>query len=145
MDLLSRTPPLDLYDRDWPFRAWQPPVPPAKSVHSFDEAEPQPGILANSIIGGGSIISGARVEHSILSRGVKVNSYSKVSDSILMDGVQVGRYAELHRVICDKGVVVPEGLVIGRDPDRDRQLFTVTADGIVVIPKEMDLSGVASG
>ena len=52
MDLLSRRPPLDLYDRDWPFRAWQPPVPPAKTVHSFDENEPQPGILANSIVGG---------------------------------------------------------------------------------------------
>jgi glucose-1-phosphate adenylyltransferase len=145
MDLLSRTPPLDLYDRDWPFRAWQPPVPPAKSVHSFNETEPQPGILANSIIGGGSIISGARVEKSILHRGVKVNSYAKVSDAILMDGVQVGRYAELKGVICDKGVVIPEGMRIGFDLETDRELFTVTQDGIVVIPKEMKLGGTAVG
>ncbi len=145
MDLVSRNPQLNLYDRDWPFRAWQPPVPPAKAIHGFTEDEQLPGVLANSIIGGGSVVSGARVEHSILHRGIKVNSYGKVSDSILMDGVQVGRYAELHRVICDKDVRIPEGMVIGRDLERDRRLFKVTDRGIVVVPKEMDLSGMDAG
>jgi glucose-1-phosphate adenylyltransferase len=59
--------------------------------------------------------------------------------------VQVGRYADLHRVICDKNVVIPEGMTIGRDLEKDRQLFTVTQDGIVVIPKEMDLAGLGDG
>ena len=84
-------------------------------------------------------MSGAHVERSIIGRGVKINSYSEVSDSILMDGVQVGRRAELHRVICDKEVIVPEGFVIGRDPQRDRNHFKVTEQGIVVIPKGLDL------
>ena len=79
MDLLTRQPPLDLYDRDWPFRAWQPPVPPAKSVHSFTEKDPQPGILANSIIGGGSIVSGAKVVAELVeqTRGAKVIAFKK--------------------------------------------------------------------
>jgi len=145
MDLVSRSPQLNLYDRDWVFRAWQPPVPPAKAVHGFTEDGQLPGVLANSIIGGGSIVSGARVEHSILHRGVRVNSYAKVSDSILMEGVNVGRYAELHCVICDKDVTIPEGMTIGRDLDRDRKLFKVTDRGIVVIPKEMNLAEVAVG
>jgi glucose-1-phosphate adenylyltransferase len=68
-----------------------------------------------------------------------------VTDSILMDGVQVGRYAELHRVICDKDVAIPEGLVVGLDLEKDRMSFTVTQNGIVVIPKEMDLTGLAGG
>lgn len=140
MDLVAREPQLDLYDHDWPFRAWQAPVPPAKSIHGFTPDGQLPGTIENSIIGGGTVVSGARVERSILGRGVKVNSYGQVNESILMDGVQIGRYAELHRVICDKDVVVPEGMVIGRDTARDRRLFRVTDRGITVIPKGMDLS-----
>jgi glucose-1-phosphate adenylyltransferase len=140
MDLVARSPQLDLYDRNWPFRTWQVPVPPAKSVHGFTEDGQLAGTLENSIIGGGSVVSGARVEHSILGRGVRVNSYARLIDSIIMDGAQIGRYAELRRVICDKNVVIPEGMVIGADPERDRQLFRVTEHGITVIPKGMDLS-----
>ncbi len=139
-DLVAREPQLDLYDRNWPFRAWQAPVPPAKSVHGFTEDGKLPGTVVDSIIGGGSVVSGGQIERSILGRGIKVNSFAQVSDSILMDGVQVGRYAELHRVICDKDVVVPEGLVIGRDSDLDQGLFHRTASGVVVIPKGLDLS-----
>jgi glucose-1-phosphate adenylyltransferase len=139
MDLVAREPHLDLYDREWPFRTWQTPVPPAKSIYGYVAGDRLPGTIANSIIGGGSVVSGGHVERSVIGRGVKINSYSKVSESILMDGVQIGRHAELHRVICDKEVVVPEGFVIGRDERRDRQHFTVSDRGIVVIPKGLDL------
>ncbi len=139
MDLVSRRPLIDLYDREWPIRAWRAPAPPAKSVHGFTEDGSMPGEMTNSIVGGGTIVSGAKVEQSILGSFVRVNSCGRVSESILMDGVQVGRRAELHRVIIDKDVKVPEGMIIGRDPDKDRALFRVTADGIVVIPKEMYL------
>ena len=139
MDLVEREPHLDLYDREWPFRTWQTPVPPAKSIYGYVAGDQLPGMIANSIIGGGSVVSGAHVERSIIGRGVKINSYSEVSDSILMDGVQIGRRAELHRVICDKEVIVPEGFIIGRDSQRDRSHFKVTEQGIVVIPKGLDL------
>ena len=140
MDLVARQPKFDLYDWDWPIRAWQAPVPPAKSVHGFTEDGSLPGMMTNSIIGGGTIVSGARVERSILGRSVRVNSYCRVTESILMDGVNVGRYAELHRVIVDKNVRIPEGMIIGRDLEKDRELFTVTEGGIVAIPKEMILA-----
>ena len=141
MDLVSREPGLDLYDPDWLFRAWQPPVPPSKSVHGFTEDGKLPGTVVDSIVGGGGIVSGGTVERSILGRGVRVNSYSRVTDSILMNHVEVGRYADLRKCIVDKNVVVPEGLKIGHDPEFDARHFTVSPEGIVVVPKNMDLSG----
>ena len=143
MDLVSRTPDFDLYDPQWLFRAWQPPVPPCKSVHGFTEDGTLPGIVEDSIVGGGSVVSGGHVERSILGRSVRINSYSKVSESILMDDVTVGRYAQLNRCIVDKNVVIPEGMKIGFDAERDRQLFKVSASGIVVVPKGMDLGGLS--
>jgi glucose-1-phosphate adenylyltransferase len=143
MDLVSRRPRFDLYDRAWLFRAWQPPLPPSKSVHGFTEDGTLPGIVEDSIVGGGTIISGGRVERSLVGRSVRVNSYCQVSDSILMDNVQVGRYAEIKRAIIDKNVVIPERMKIGFDRERDRRLFTVSDGGIVVVPKGMDLSDLA--
>jgi glucose-1-phosphate adenylyltransferase len=137
MDLVSREPEFNLYDRDWPYRTWQAPVPPAKSVHGFTPDGQLAGMIENSIVGGGTIISGGRVERSILGRNVRVNSYSRVTDSIVFDDVSIGRYAELHRAIVDKDVIVPEGMIIGRDPERDHRLFKVTEDGLVVVPKGM--------
>jgi glucose-1-phosphate adenylyltransferase len=139
MDLVSRRPSIDLYDRDWPIRAWRVPAPPAKSVQGVSEDGSMPGEIHDSIVGGGTVVSGARVERSILGSFVRVNSYSRISESILMDGVQVGRRAQLHRVIVDKNVVIPPDTVIGIDPAEDRKRFQVTSGGLVVIPKEMTL------
>ncbi|MBU8871111.1 MAG: glucose-1-phosphate adenylyltransferase [Gemmatimonadales bacterium] len=139
MDLVSRRPKFDMYDENWLFRAWQPPVPPCKSVHGFTKDGTLPGILEDSIVGGGSIISGGHVERSILGRRVRVNSYSRVTDSIIMDNVNIGRYAELQRCIIDKNVTIPEGMKIGFDEEKDRNLFKVSPSGVVVVPKDMDL------
>ncbi len=139
MDLVSRTPKLDLYDKDWVFRAWQPPVPPFKSVHGFTQDGTLPGIVEDSIVGGGTIISGGRVERSVVGRSVRINSYSRITDSILGDNVTIGRYARIRRAIIDKNVVVPEGMEIGFDPVQDSALFTISPGGVVVVPKNMDL------
>jgi len=140
MELVSREPQFDLYDPKWVFRAWQPPVPPFKSVHGFTEDGHLPGRVEDSIVGGGSIISGGIVERSIVGRSVRINSFSKVSDSIIMDDVTIGRYAQLKRCIVDKDVIIPENFRIGFDEEQDRRLFTVSASGIVVVPKGMDLT-----
>ncbi len=113
---------------------------PFKSVHGFTEDGTRPGRVEDSIVCGGTIISGGTVERSIVGRGVRVNSFSQVEDSILMDDVTVGRYAKLKRCIIDKDVIIPEGFRIGFDEEQDRRLFTVSNSGIVVVPKGMDLT-----
>ena len=134
MDLVSVKPDLDLYDPSWPIRTYHEQMPPAKTVHAEKKRR---GVALHSLVSAGCIISGGRVERSILSPRVRVNSYSRVTDSILMDGVEVGRGAEVHRAIVDKDVKIPAGERIGFDLDRDRARFVVTSSGTVAVQKEM--------
>jgi glucose-1-phosphate adenylyltransferase len=134
MDLVQVTPDLNLYDNDWQIRTMPITAPPPKFV--FAQQEPgRVGIALDSMVSSGCIVSGGRVERSILSPFVRINSYSLVTDSILFEDVSVGRHSKLHRVIVDKGVHVPEGMQIGYFPEEDKKRFTVTDSGIVVISK----------
>ncbi len=137
MDLIHVDPELNLYDKSWPIRTYQPQEPPPKFVFSQTyAAPPRVGQALDSMVCAGSIISGGSVQRSILGFNVRVNSYAAVEDSILFDGVHVGRHARIRRAIIDKRVRVPEGMQIGYDLDRDRERgFTVTDSGIVVIGK----------
>lgn len=137
MDLVAVDPELNLYDKLWPVRTYQPQMPPPKFVFSqADIEEPRVGQAWDSIICSGSIISGGHVQRSILSTDVRVNSWAEVEDSILFDGVEVGRHAKIRRAIIDKGVHIPQGTVIGFDPEHDRARgFTVSESGITVIAK----------
>src|SRR5262245_3539751 len=137
MDLISVSPVFNLYDADWPLRTLPLHVPPAKTVFAQEVLGGRLGVALDSLVSGGCIISGGRVERSILSPRVRVNSYALVADSIIMDGVNVGRRARIHRAIVDKGVQIPEGFTIGVDLERDRSLFTVSPGGVVVVPKGM--------
>jgi glucose-1-phosphate adenylyltransferase len=135
MDLVAVDPLFNLYDPNWPIRTYQEQYPPAKTVFAGGNDGRRIGLVLDSIISNGCIISGGRVQHSVLSPGVKVNSYSEVYDSILMDGVQVGRNARIRRAIIDKRVVIPPGTEIGFDLEEDRRRFTVSENQVVVIPK----------
>jgi len=139
MDLIEVNPLFNLYDRDWPIRTYREQFPPAKFVFSDSGPNARRGQAVDSIVAAGTIVSGGTVEKSVLSPQVRVNSFSHVSESILMEGVNIGRHARVRRAIIDKGVRIPEGTTIGYDHDADRQRFTVTANGIVVVPKEMAL------
>lgn len=142
MELVSRKPRFDLYDQKWLFRAWQPPQPPCKSVHGYTEDGTLPGLVEDSIVGSGTIVSGGKVIRSVIGRGVRVNSYSKITDSIIFDDVIIGRHVDLNRCIIDKDVTIPEGMRIGFDHEQDRKLFKISREGVVVVPKGMDLTGV---
>jgi glucose-1-phosphate adenylyltransferase len=134
MDLVKADPPLNLYDTSFPIHSFTQPRGPAKMVFA-DEGAGRLGVALDSLVCGGSIISGGRVERSILSPDVRVNSYSLVQDSILFAGVEVGRHAKIRRAIIDKGTKVPPGFTIGYDLEEDTKRFTVTDSGLVVIPK----------
>ncbi|QDU38838.1 Glucose-1-phosphate adenylyltransferase [Maioricimonas rarisocia] len=137
LDLVSVDPLLNLYDESWPIRGYHPPLPPPKFVFAQTAAEePRVGHAMDSLVCPGCIISGGEVSRSILSPRVRINSWATVEGSILFEGVDVGRHARIHRAIIDKGVEVPENMVIGEDPERDRARgLTVTESGVTVIAK----------
>jgi glucose-1-phosphate adenylyltransferase len=137
MDLVAVRPQLNLYDPTWEIRTYQAPNPPPKFVFGqFEGHNPRVGMALDSTVCNGSIISGGRVERSILSPNVRVNSWAHVEDSILFEGVNIGRHARVRRAIIDKGAQIPERAEIGYDLDADRARgFTVTESGIVVIGK----------
>jgi len=136
MDLISVTPQLNLYDSQWPILTYQSPYPPAKTILA---EEGRVGTAVSSMISNGCIISGGSVKRSILSPRVTIHSYVEVEDSILMEGVDVGRYVKIRRTIIDKDVHIPQGMEIGYNLDEDVKRFTVTASGIVVVPKGIRL------
>ncbi|WP_026332306.1 glucose-1-phosphate adenylyltransferase [Deinococcus apachensis] len=133
LDLVSVNPEFDIYNPAWPLRTSSEFSPPAKFVH---EAEGRKGQAFNSIMAGGSIISGGTVRDSVLGRNVHTHSYSLVESCILFDDVEVGRHSHLRRVIVDKNVTIPPGTKIGLNHEEDRgRGFTVTENGVVVVPK----------
>ncbi len=134
MDLIAVSPHFNLYDTEWPIRTYQPQFPPAKFV--FAQKDLRMGIALDSIVSGGCIISGGRVINSVLSPGVRVNSYCEVDRSILFPHVEVGRHSRVSKAIIDRGVHLPEGTTIGFDAEEDRKRFSVTESGIVVVSPE---------
>lgn len=127
MDLVSVHPIFNLYNRHWPIRTSTPPLPPAKFV--------QGGMAQDSIVGLGSIISGATVTDSVISSDVQIEAGTEVHGSVLLPGVRIGKGAIVRRAILDKNVVVPDGAQLGVDLDEDRRRYTVSAEGVVVLGK----------
>jgi glucose-1-phosphate adenylyltransferase len=132
MELLDPVPSLDIYQPEWPIRTYQSQNPPARTVPGVSGSE---GIFINSMAGGGVVIVGGSVQHSILFSLVQVGEEAVIYNSILFDGVKVGEGAQLENCIIDKGVVVPPGERIGFDKERDAARFTISPKGIVVVPK----------
>lgn len=142
MDLVNVKPQLDLYDQSWPIRTYHPNYPPPKFVFAqTDGPHPRVGQALDSTVCPGCIVSGGRVQRSVLSPDVRVNSWASVEESILLAGVNVGRHTKIRRAIIEKNISVPEGMEIGYDLDRDRERgFTVTDSGVVVIGKLDDVA-----
>ncbi|MFB3918572.1 MAG: glucose-1-phosphate adenylyltransferase [Candidatus Velamenicoccus archaeovorus] len=139
MDLIEVTPIFNLYDKAWPIRTYQEQFPPAKTVFAGEENPDRMGLILDSLVSGGCIVSGGRVQRSILSPNVRVNSYSEVHDSILLEGVNVGRYAKIRRAIIDKDINIPPGTIIGYDHQKDKKRFTISDNGIVVVAKGTEI------
>jgi len=130
------SPIFNLYDKSWPIRGWQHQYPAAKFVFADPE---RMGVAIDSVVAGGSIISGGRVQGSILGYDVRVNSYSEVTDSIVYNHVNIGRHSRIRRAIIDRHVTLPERTEIGFDMEADKRRFHVTESGIVIVVRQESL------
>jgi glucose-1-phosphate adenylyltransferase len=136
MDLVSVSPVFNMYDKAWPIRTYQRQYPPAKFV--FGEPG-RTGTAIDSIVASGSVISGAAVKNCVISPDVRVNSYAQVDSSIIFSHVNVGRHCRIRRAIIDRNVHIPEGSVIGYDPEEDKQKYFVSEGGITVVTRDYSL------
>jgi glucose-1-phosphate adenylyltransferase len=130
MDLCAVSPVFNLYDKSWRLQTWQQQYPPAKFV--FGDPN-RMGVAVDSVVSGGSIVSGGRVSNSVLGYDVRINSYADVEDSIIFNHVNVGRHCRIRRAIIDRHVNLPEGTVIGHEPEADRSRYSVSDGGVVVV------------
>jgi len=134
IDLTTTIPDLDLYDREWPIWTYAEMTAPAKFVHDEDGRR---GEAISSLICGDCIVSGAQIRNSLLFTGVRVNSFTHIDNAVIMPRVEIGRSAQLTNVIIDRGVKIPEGLVVGEDPELDAKRFRRTEKGICLITEDM--------
>jgi glucose-1-phosphate adenylyltransferase len=133
MDLVSVSPVFNLYDTEWPLWTWQQQYPPAKFVFADEN---RMGVALDSIVAGGSIISGGRVRRSVLGYDVRVNSFCDIENTILFNHVKIGRYSRVRNAIIDRHVQLPEHTVIGYNLEEDRKRYPVSPGGITVVTRE---------
>ena len=134
IDLTETLPALDLYDNNWPIWTYSEVTPPAKFVHDL---EGRRGSAVASLVSGGCIVSGASIKRAMLFTNVRVNSFSSLEEAVVLPNVTIQRNASLKKVVIDSRVVIPEGLVVGEDPELDARRFRRTASGICLITKPM--------
>jgi glucose-1-phosphate adenylyltransferase len=134
IDLTDVIPALDLYDKNWPIWTYSEVTPPAKFVH---DEEDRRGQAVASLVSGGCIVSGASLRRSLLFTGVRINSYCAIEEAVVLPRVQIGRNARLRKVVIDSGIAIPEGLVVGEDPELDAKRFRRTESGICLITQPM--------
>lgn len=135
MDLVAVSPKCNLYDPKWPIHTVYSPYPPSKMVFAGGHDGKRIGMVLDSIVCGGVIVSGGKVERSIISPNARVHSYAEVLDSILMEGVAVGRNCRIRRAIIDKWVSIPPNTTIGYNLEEDKRRFDVSPGGVVVVPR----------
>jgi len=134
LDLTDVVPKLNMYDRDWRIWTDQVVASPAKFVH---DEEGRRGHAISSLVSQDCIVSGATAWRSLLFTGVKMGSFSACEEAVILPYCNIGRHAQLKRVIVDSGVRIPEGLVVGEDPELDARRFRRTDNGVCLITKPM--------
>ncbi len=134
IDLTAVVPELDIYDYSWPIWTYSEITPPAKFVHDEDGRR---GMAISSLVSGGCVVSGGFIRHTLLSTGARVNSYAAVENAVILPHVDVGRGVRLRNVVVDAAVKIPDGLVVGEDPELDAKRFRRTEQGICLITRGM--------
>ncbi len=134
IDLTDFVPSLDLYDRNWPIWTYGEITPPAKFIHDEDGRR---GMATSSLVSGGCLISGARIDKSLLFTGVTAHSFGELTHAVALPYVTIRRKVRLRKVVIDRGVDIPEGLVVGEDPEEDARRFRRTDNGVCLITQPM--------
>ncbi len=134
IDLTNFDPDLDLWDNNWPIWTYSELSPPAKFIH---DEENRRGHAISSMVAGGCIISGTQIRNSLLFTQVHTNSFSQLEEAVVLPRAVIGRHAHLRRCVVDRGVHIPEGLVVGQDPSDDAEFFEVSKGGITLITQPM--------
>jgi glucose-1-phosphate adenylyltransferase len=134
IDLTDFEPELDLYSNEWPIWTYSELTPPAKFIHN---EKGRRGLAVSSMVSGGCIISGSRLIRCLMYTGVRTHSYTRLEGVIAMPYVEIGRKSKLKNVVIDRGVKIPEGLVVGEDPEHDAQRFRRTEGGVCLITQPM--------
>jgi glucose-1-phosphate adenylyltransferase len=139
MDLVAVSPEFNLYDQRWPIRTRAFQAPPAKFV--FAQEGQRMGVAFDSIVSSGCIISGGRVNRSVLAPFVRVNSYCDIDQSILLPRALIGRYSRVRHAIIGEDVALPENSRVGFDAAEDRAKgYVITESGITVVPSPLPAS-----
>ncbi|MEO9649987.1 MAG: glucose-1-phosphate adenylyltransferase [Roseobacter sp.] len=134
IDLTDFEPELDLYDTEWPIWTYSELTAPAKFIHN---EEGRRGSAVSSMVSGGCIISGSTLEKCLLFTGVRTHSFSQLKGVVAMPYAEIHRNARLTNVVVDRGVVIPQGLVVGEDPELDAKRFRRTEQGVCLITQPM--------
>ncbi|PTQ63177.1 glucose-1-phosphate adenylyltransferase [Sphingomonas sp. PP-CE-3G-477] len=134
IDLTDVVPKLDLYDRSWPLWTYSEVTPPAKFVHADDGRR---GEAVSSLVSGDCIISGSSIHRSLIFTGTRAHSYSMLDQAVILPHCVIGRGARLSKVVVDRGVEIPDGLVVGEDAELDAQRFRRTDSGVTLVTKSM--------
>ncbi len=134
IDLTDVVPDLDLYDRAWPIWTYGEITPPAKFVHDVDGRR---GAAVSSLVSGGCIVSGASISRSLVFTGGRVHSFSRIHEAVILPYVRIGRNVRLNKVVVDAEVRIPDGLVVGEDPELDAKRFRRTEGGVTLITQPM--------
>lgn len=134
LDLASTTPALNIYDSEWPIWTYQEQLPPAKFVHDRDG---EAGYIFNTLVSGGCIIAGSHLSNSLLFSKVRVHSFCTIDQAVILPGCDIGRRSRLSRVVIDRRCRIPDGTVIGEDPELDAERFHRTPQGIVLVTSKM--------
>jgi glucose-1-phosphate adenylyltransferase len=134
IDLTDFTPALDLYDMDWPIWTYAEVTPPAKFIHNEEHRR---GSAVSSMVSGGCIVSGSKIDKSLLFTGVHAHSFSELEEVVALPYVQINRNVRLRKAVIDRGVNIPEGLVVGEDPEEDARRFRRSEGGVCLITQPM--------
>jgi len=135
MELVSTTPELNLYEKEWPLWTYQEQLPPAKFVFADKDRR---GTALDSMVAGGCIVSGSQIRNSVVFSRVRTHSYASIESSVLLPGADIGRNVVLRNAIIDSGCMIPADMRIGVDPEEDRANgFRVTKNGIVLVTRGM--------